>query len=78
LFRRGNPVLQQRIGDGQYHRPQEQAKHAEGQQAADDTGQDEQQRKVGTVADQDGTQDIVHHERRYTEGNKDDSGQSRP
>ena len=56
----GNPVLQQRVRNGEDHRAQEQAEHPEGEKAADDAKYDQQQRQIGSTLDQDGPQEVVH------------------
>ena len=61
-------MLQQRVGDGEDHRAQEQAEHPEGEKAANDAKQDQQQRQIGPPLDQDGPQEVVHQHG----GNADD------
>ena len=55
-------------GDGQQHRPHEEPHDAEGQDAPEHPGQDEQERQVGALLDEDRANHVVHrdgHEREH-------------
>ena len=53
------PGLQQRVGDGQHHGPDEDADQAEADQAADHADEDQEQRQVRAALDQDRAHDVV-------------------
>ena len=59
-----DPCDQQRVADGQHHGPDEDAEQAERHETADDAGEDQQQRQIRALLDQERTQEIVERARR--------------